>query len=470
MSAAAKVKHYLAQHDVSAQALPHPPCDQLSLAIDHVCAVPELVVKSIVLIDRRGPVQVVLPYLAQIDVELINLTFNRQFQVLDDRMALRLFKDCVAGVLPPFGMAYGLPVIIDADMLSSSDHFFVPAGCGQAMLKIAGPCFRTLMKGAIQGRIARWPEQSTRVLGSGLNTCNGSVSLDSVSRKLEALYSLPPMPETATQILQLTSDPDSDVAQLAQLIERDPSLSAQLMRYARSPLFGYRGELKTVKDAVGRVLGFDRVAKLALSIAASKAFTISRFGPLGLEKFWQHALYNGVLSQALALMAAPALKLDDKEAYLAGLLHNFGMLLIGHLFPPEFKMLNKLRENEPEASMAEIEQQVFGMGCAQELISLGHGSIGAILLKLWKLPDTAIKVAAMHQNHHYTGTDEHYVWLIQLANHFLAGQGIGDEPSTLDPLPLLDKLGISYESALHLAEATLDQCRGLESMVCSMAS
>lgn len=469
MTVASKVQQYLAQHDVRAQAIEHPHCDQLSLAIDHVQAVPELTVKSCVLIDRRGPVQVVLPYLAQLDVELINLTFNRQFQLLDDRMALRLFKDCVAGVLPPFGMAYGLPVIIDADLLSC-DHFYVPAGCGQAMLKIAGPSFRALMKGAIQGRIARWPVQSSRVLGNGLNACNGSVSLESVSRKLEALYSLPPMPETAVRILHLTSDPESDVAQLAQLIERDPSLTAQLMRYARSPLFGYRGELKTIKDAVGRVLGFDRVAKLALSIAASKAFTISRFGPLGLEKFWQHALYNGVLSQALALMAAPALKLDDKEAYLSGLLHNFGMLLIGHLFPPEFKMLNKLRENEPEASMAEIEQQVFGMGCAQEFIALGHGSIGAILLKLWKLPETSVRVAAMHQNHHYTGADEHYVWLIQLANHFLAEQGIGDEPSTLDPMPLLEKLGISYESALQLAEATMDQCRGLESMVCSMAS
>src|SRR5690606_29895967 len=119
----------------------HPPCSDLGAAIEHTQAVPELTACTRLLIDRRGPVAVVLPYPAQLDLELINMTLNRQFQLLDNQTAQRIFRDCVCGMLPPFAMAYNLPVIIDADLMAS-DHCFVPAGCGTAMLKIAGPSFR----------------------------------------------------------------------------------------------------------------------------------------------------------------------------------------------------------------------------------------------------------------------------------------------------------------------------------------
>jgi len=247
-------------------------------------------------------------------------------------------------------------------------------------------------------------------------------------------------------------------------------LSAQIMRYARSALFNYRGELTSIKDAINIVLGFDRVSKLAMGIASAKAFSISEHGPLGLRDFWQHALYCGVLSQALALMVDPEKGLDDKDAYLNGLLHNFGVLLIGHLFPPEFAMLNKLRESEPEASMRDIEQQVFGMGSAQEFISLGHGSMGAILLKMWGLPDFTIKVAAMHQNHEYEGEHDLHVKLVQLANYLLAQYGIGDEPMDMNAQPLFEALGLDEDKAFALAELTVDQCRSLDGMASQMVA
>jgi len=464
---ASKLSQFINKKGVTHQLVHHPRSDHLQHAIELANAVPELSVKAISLVDKRGAIVTVIPFLAELDLELINTTLNRSFQALSDLQADKLFADCEPGMLPPFGMAYGLPVIVDADMLDN-DHFFAASGCASTLLKIPGQAFREAMMGAIKARVAKWPRTPAKSLGVGLNSCSGSMSLDSVARKLERLYRLPPMPETAVRIMHLTADPEADVIQLASQIERDPSLSAQVMRYARSALFSYRGELTSVKDAVNIVLGFDRVSQLAMSIAASKAFAISQDGPLGLKKFWKHALYAGVLSQALALLANPDLQLNDKDAYLAGLLHNFGILLIGHLFPPEFKMLNKLRESEPEASMREIEQQVFGIGGAQEFISLGHGSIGGILLKLWGLPASSIKVAAMHQNLRYEGPDEYYVHLIQLVNHYLSQHDIGDEVVEYDPVPVLEKLGIDEQQALELVELTIDQCQSLDAMVGQM--
>lgn len=469
MPIASKLGQFLLQQGIDCQPIHHPRSASFQQAIEQANVVPELTLKAVPLLDRKGPVLAVIPYLAELDLNVVNETLGRDFQVIDEARISRLFKDCEPGNIPALGMAYGMPVLVDSDVLEF-DHCFVRCGCSSTMLKLSGNALQLAMRGAIKVRVSRWPEVLSETLGAGVNSCSGSLSLDTVARKLEKVYKLPPMPETAVRIMHLISDPDSDVFQLAEIIERDPSLSAQIMRYARSALFNYRGELTSIKDAINIVLGFDRVSKLAMGIASAKAFAISTEGPLGLRDFWQHALYAGVLSQALALMADPQLQLDDKDAYLNGLLHNFGILLIGHLFPPEFKMLNKLRESDPEASMQQIEQQVFGIGSAQEFIALGHGSMGAILLKLWGMPEATVKTAAMHQNYGYEGEYQTDVKLVQLANYLLAQYGIGDEPQEMDASPLFEALGIDQDKAFALAELTVDQCRSLDGMAEQMVA
>ncbi|HEV8078537.1 MAG TPA: HDOD domain-containing protein, partial [Marinobacter sp.] len=65
------------------------------------------------------------------------------------------------------------------------------------------------------------------------------LTLDDVAARLQKLYRLPPMPALALRILALTAEPEATAKQLAEVIELDPSMTAQLMRYARSALFGY---------------------------------------------------------------------------------------------------------------------------------------------------------------------------------------------------------------------------------------
>lgn len=468
MPIASKLSQFLDSKGIMSQSLHHPRSEDFGHAIELTNAIPELCVKSVALIDDDGPVVAAISYLAELDLELINKTFNRKLQYLNDQTADRLFKDCESGALPALAMAYGLPVMVDSALLEN-EYVFCASGCASTLLKIPGLSFRLAMIGAIKGRISKWPENKSETC-ERWDSSTDDMSLTSVAKKLQRLYQLPPMPETAIRIMHLTSNPDSDVAELATLIEQDPSLTAQVMRYARSALFSYRGELSSIKEAVNIVLGFDRVSQLAMGISASKAFTIPDDGPLGLSNFWTHALYVGVFSQGLAMLANPDLELDDKNAYLAGLLHNFGLLLIGHLFPPEFKMLNKIRDASPELSMSEIEQQVFGMGGAQEFISIGHGSIGAILLKMWGLPDFTVKVAAMHQNLDYQGDDQHYVWLVQLANYYLSQYGIGDETVELDSAYLLSELGIDPKLAQSLIDDSIEQCRSLDGMINQMSA
>jgi len=113
---------------------------------------------------------------------------------------------------------------------------------------------------------------------------------------------------------------------------------------------------------------------------------------------------------------------------------------------------------------------VFGMGGAQEFISLGHGSMGAILLKMWSLPDACIKSAAMHQTQGYQGDSEQYVNLVQLVNYYLAQEGIGDEFIEYDPEPALVALGLDGDSVQELAITCIEQCRSLDGMISHMAA
>ncbi|NWO07794.1 MAG: HDOD domain-containing protein [Alteromonadaceae bacterium] len=255
------------------------------------------------------------------------------------------------------------------------------------------------------------------------------------------------MPALALRILRLTADNDSTARDLAELIELDPSMTAQIMRYARSALFNYQGNLYSVQEAVTRVLGFDRVAHIALGIASVRAFDVPREGTLGMDNFWRHSLYCAFLTRSLAEASGQ----DKGLAYLCGLLHNFGLLLVGHLFPDDYETLAWLREDNPEASMMTLEQEVFGQGRHQDILTVGHGAIGGILHRLWQLPGPVIKAAGMHQHLGYRGEHEHYVWLVQLANGLLKEQGIGDEfnPDDID----------SLAGALGLPASALDRAR-----------
>ncbi|MGM0449783.1 MAG: HDOD domain-containing protein [Pseudomonadota bacterium] len=276
---------------------------------------------------------------------------------------------------------------------------------------------------------------------------NEQPDMDALAEQVQQLYRLPPMPAIALRVMQITAAPETTAAELASVIERDPSLAAQVLRYARSALFNYQGELHSVQEAVTRVLGFDRVTHLAVGIAASRSFELPRTGALGVESFWHHSLHCARLSLAIARSIprdAPH-RPDPELAYLCGLLHNLGLLLIGHLFPTDFQNLNEAREAEPEVPLAELESRVFRTSGAEEgtPLRIGHASAGGLLLHLWEMPEPVVTVAGMHEIPAYQGRHEPYVHAVQLANELLKQRGIGDEHTPADPATPARALGLS---------------------------
>ena len=456
MALAARLEQYLTRKGVVYK----------ELAIDQVLNLDAAVIASgrpqhdfiqaSLMIDINGVLMVVHRFDSALDLDAIHQLTGRRLQPLTARQSNRLFSDCDPGFLPPLGAAYEIPMLVDDDVLNA-DIALMSGGTDNTLLEMDGRALRLALAGARKGHVV--------IRGQG-NGERPALTLEEVADKLQKLYRLPPMPALALRILRLTANSEATARELAELIEFDPSLTAQIMRYARSALFNYPGQVNSVQDAVTRVLGFDRVAHIALGIASVRAFEVPRQGALGMDAFWRHSLYCAFLCQSLA----PRCGADKGLAYLCGLLHNFGLLLVGHLFRAEFQELNDLREANPEASMQSLEAQVFGQGSSQDILAVGHGAIGGILHRLWQLPDPVVKAAGMHQHLGYHGEHEVYVRMVQLANALLKSRGIGDEFNPDDMADLLASLGLESEIVASLEQETDRVAADLDALASSLSS
>lgn len=196
--------------------------------------------------------------------------------------------------------------------------------------------------------------------------------------QLISTEALPPLPASAARLLLLATDPDVDIDDLAETIEQDPPLSAKLLGIANSAFYSPRIPVLSVKDAIVRVLGLRMVANLAFGLALSGGLDTSACPRFDLTRYWLVALGTADLASGLARAATLPGKPDDAAAYLVGLLHNIGELLLVYLRPQEMDRLLADAAAQPEADPVELERARFGTD---------RWTAGALLMRHWQLPD-----------------------------------------------------------------------------------
>jgi HD-like signal output (HDOD) protein len=261
---------------------------------------------------------------------------------------------------------------------------------------------------------------------------------NNLRHRIESTTKLPAMPDVAQSLLRLNTNPHSNVNDLIEIIELDPSIAAQIMRYARSALYGYRGEIPSLSYAIKVVLGYNPTIDIALGLSLGKTFNIPDNGPMGLYPFWQHSIYSAALVQRLIQIMPRQHQPLQGIGFLCGLLHNFGVLLVAHIFKAESKQLQQAIENNANTPRVDIERQILGTD---------HMEIGTWLVRNWNL-QTEIQVAvAEHHNEHYRGIHAAYAKLTLIADRLLKRHDIGDAESTELPDSILSSLGFTQEQA-----------------------
>jgi HD-like signal output (HDOD) protein len=124
--------------------------------------------------------------------------------------------------------------------------------------------------------------------------------------------------------------------------------------------------------------------------------------------------------------------------YLAGLLHNFGYLVLAHVFPPHFSLICRHLEVNPHVPHSYIEQHLLGISREQ---------IGAWLMRYWDMPEELVSSLRFQHDPGYAGPHAVYPNLVYLAVALLRNHGIGAGPQHEIPQSLFDDLGLSREKA-----------------------
>lgn len=258
-----------------------------------------------------------------------------------------------------------------------------------------------------------------------------------VKQRLEDTLGLPSLPPTVKKIIMLRSDPEAGVDELVPVVRVDPSLSAQVMSWAASPYYAAPGDVSSIDDAVIRVLGFDLVINMALGTAMGQMLRIPEDGPRGATPYWMQSVYNASLAEKLCrMMPANDSRPQPGLVYLSSLLHNFGYLVLAHLFPPHFVLLSRYIEANPHFALDAVEQQV---------LSVTREQIGSWLLASWDLPEAVTTAIRQQNSPDYAGEHDQYVKLLYLSNRLLRQQGLSDGPVDDIPNELYQELGLKEE-------------------------
>ncbi len=237
-------------------------------------------------------------------------------------------------------------------------------------------------------RPAARAEQSTEVL---------------VDRLFARISEVSSIPDVALGIIRLANDPASEAEDLLQAIQQDAALALRIMRTVNSSFYGLPRQVADLKRAI-TLLGFKEIRNLVLSAYVADLFRArGGHGTYTRRGLWNHLVGVGAVARLIARACA---QVPPQEAYLAGLLHDVGLILLDqYLHRPFCQVVDALRGDRP---ICEVEREILGFD---------HAVLGEYVAARWQLPEpltTAIRYH--HEADRYDGPQAAIVHVVALAN------------------------------------------------------
>ncbi|MEI6126032.1 MAG: HDOD domain-containing protein, partial [Pseudomonadota bacterium] len=204
-----------------------------------------------------------------------------------------------------------------------------------------------------------------------LSSAPDTAAAQSSFKKMEFSTNLPTLPHILLKLIELCNREDANMKDLAGIIENDPSLSSKILRMVNSAYYGFSQKVHNFNQALS-LLGIDTIRGIAISASVYQVFDGIKGNSLfKLKQFWWHSLMCAVLSNLIAKKISYA---RPDEAFLSGLLHDIGKLVLLKNFPDGYEAIIKAAENN--AGMVVEEQEKLG---------ITHCEAGAWLINHWLL-------------------------------------------------------------------------------------
>lgn len=279
-----------------------------------------------------------------------------------------------------------------------------------------------------------------------------SISVGLMREVVRGLHELPPFPPALMLVLQELDEAGSSAQSVAEIIAREPTLAAMLLRLTNSAAFGLQREIATICEAVA-YLGFATTKALFLRLKIGTLFPpAGGRGSYDAAKLWSHSVAVAQIAEELARRVGNT---DPHLALAGGLLHDIGKMAINAQFPAAVREL--WSPASVDESFLSRERRLFGAD---------HAAIGAHLAEQWRLPRNLVEMIRLHhlppnQPVHLKAPVRRSLYAVFVANQIVKYCHVYCSRMEIDPIPeaVSEELRIPAQAEKLLDEAMRKRVR-----------
>ena len=214
-----------------------------------------------------------------------------------------------------------------------------------------------------------------------------AVLADPHARVIEAVKkvsSIATLPEVTAKIISTVEDPKSTASQLHKIVSHDPALVTRIMKVVNSAFYGLPGQIGSIERAIV-LLGLNAIKNIAVAASLGQLFKGAKLcDGFTAKDLWTHCIAVGVTARDLARQMK--LPVAD-EAFLAGMIHDVGILISLQSFPEQLRKTCEAAKAS-ERPFVELEREFMN--------GMDHQALGACLAEQWRFPKNCQLVAGYH--------------------------------------------------------------------------
>ena len=254
------------------------------------------------------------------------------------------------------------------------------------------------------------------------------------------------LPDACFKVKSLIEDESSTIEDFADVISIDPSMTSRLLQIANSALYSFPGEISTISRAI-TIIGTQAIYNMMLVDVAATAFKHFANQAIDLKRFWRMSVFCGLATKNLAVKSGIR---DIERLFVAGLLQNFGELIVAKITPEVAKVCERYSSDN------------LPWNVQREHLGFTYTDISAELLKIWQIPEKII-LPIRHYNEAHTIQINQDVKVLYLASRLALVDSHPEEFSYDDTVDetLCRSLGISTDDLNAAADFATEEAENI---------
>jgi putative nucleotidyltransferase with HDIG domain len=224
-------------------------------------------------------------------------------------------------------------------------------------------------------------------------------------QKIDGIKELPTLPMIYFKVNKALQNNEASIQGVADIIELDQAMSSKVLRIVNCAFYGFRSKISSIPHAV-MILGFNTVKNAIVSVSILDVFAIKeKFHGFDVKNFWGHSIAVAVISKHLAEKSRIA---PPEDAFIAGLLHDMGKLIMLQYFKKDF---GRIWQTQHDDGLTFYDAE-------RAILPVDHAQIGAYLAKKWQFPNSLVDAISCHHGSKIISTNAGLSVCVILANLF----------------------------------------------------